>query len=233
MPWTDLTEAPTEWPAPNAAFNGERGTELYDAYISAMAYAEECGFDWVAANEHHYSPYSLMANCNLVGAALTQRTKNVKLAMLGNLLPLLNPIRVAEEYAMLDVMSGGRLVAGFVRGIPHEYIAYNVDPSQSRARTARGARVDRQGMDRAGSLRLGRRALPVSVGVDLAATAPKTASAHSAVRVRTTSPRNSSANTRPCSAWRWSPISTPPPAPSTSIIASRARMITNRCQTMC
>jgi len=134
MPWTDLTDAPTEWPAPNSPFNGERGTELYGAYISAMAHAEECGFDWVAANEHHYSPYSLMANCNLVGAALTQRTKNVKLAMLGNLLPLLNPIRVAEEYAMLDVMSGGRLVAGFVRGIPHEYIAYNVDPSQSRAR---------------------------------------------------------------------------------------------------
>jgi alkanesulfonate monooxygenase SsuD/methylene tetrahydromethanopterin reductase-like flavin-dependent oxidoreductase (luciferase family) len=54
--------------------------------------------------------------------------------MLGNLLPILNPIRVAEEYAMLDVMSGGRLVAGFVRGIPHEYISYNIPPSQSRAR---------------------------------------------------------------------------------------------------
>jgi alkanesulfonate monooxygenase SsuD/methylene tetrahydromethanopterin reductase-like flavin-dependent oxidoreductase (luciferase family) len=134
MPWTDLTEAPTEWPAPNAPFSGERGTELYDNYISTMAYAETCGFDWVAANEHHFSPYSLMANCNLVGAALTQRTKSIKLAMLGNLLPLLNPIRVAEEYAMLDVMSGGRLVAGFVRGIPHEYIAYNVAPSESRQR---------------------------------------------------------------------------------------------------
>jgi alkanesulfonate monooxygenase SsuD/methylene tetrahydromethanopterin reductase-like flavin-dependent oxidoreductase (luciferase family) len=134
MPWPDLTEAPTEWPAPNASFDGERGTELYESYISTMAYAEQCGFDWVAANEHHFSPYSLMANCNLVGAALIQRTKHVKLAMLGNLLPLLNPIRVAEEYAMLDVMSGGRLIAGFVRGIPHEYIAYNVAPSESRAR---------------------------------------------------------------------------------------------------
>jgi alkanesulfonate monooxygenase SsuD/methylene tetrahydromethanopterin reductase-like flavin-dependent oxidoreductase (luciferase family) len=134
MPWPDLDAAPTEWPARNAMFDGERGTELYESYISTMAYAESCGFDWVAANEHHFSPYSLMANCNLVGAALTQRTKNIKLAMLGNLVPLLNPIRVAEEYAMLDVMSGGRLIAGFVRGIPHEYIAYNVAPSESRAR---------------------------------------------------------------------------------------------------
>ena len=134
MPWPDLTEPPTEWPARNAMFDGERGTELYENYISTMAYAEQCGFDWVGANEHHFSPYSLMANCNLIGAALSQRTKRVKLAMLGNLVPLLNPIRVAEEYAMLDVISGGRLVAGFVRGIPHEYIAYNVAPSESRDR---------------------------------------------------------------------------------------------------
>jgi alkanesulfonate monooxygenase SsuD/methylene tetrahydromethanopterin reductase-like flavin-dependent oxidoreductase (luciferase family) len=51
--------------------------------------------------------------------------------MLGALLPLNNPVRVAEEYAMLDVMSGGRLMAGLIRGIPNEYIAYGVDPSES------------------------------------------------------------------------------------------------------
>lgn len=64
-----------------------------------------------------------MANRNLIGAVLSQRTQTIKLAMLGNLTPLLNPIRVAEEYAMIDVMSGGRLVAGLIRGVPHEYIA--------------------------------------------------------------------------------------------------------------
>lgn len=64
-----------------------------------------------------------MANRNLIGAVLSQRTQTIKLAMLGNLIPLLNPIRVAEEYAMIDVMSGGRLVAGLIRGVPHEYIA--------------------------------------------------------------------------------------------------------------
>lgn len=134
MPWTDLEETPTQWPARNAPFDGERGTELYETYLTTMAKAEECGFDWVGANEHHFSPYSMMSNCNLIGAALSQRTKGIKLAMLGNLLPLLNPVRVAEEYSMLDVISGGRLVAGFVRGIPHEYIAYNVSPDESRGR---------------------------------------------------------------------------------------------------
>ena len=134
MPWTDLDEPPTEWPVPNRAFDGARAKQFYDAYTEAMVFAESCGFDWVGCNEHHFSPYGLMSNCNLVGAQLAYRTKSIGLAMLGNLVPLLNPIRVAEEYAMLDCMSGGRLVAGFVRGIPHEYIAYNVDPSQSRGR---------------------------------------------------------------------------------------------------
>jgi alkanesulfonate monooxygenase SsuD/methylene tetrahydromethanopterin reductase-like flavin-dependent oxidoreductase (luciferase family) len=139
MPWTDLTEAPAQWPASNAAFVPERGKELYDNYIHTMAFAEQCGFDWVGCNEHHFSPYGLMANCNLIGAALSQRTRTIKLAMLGNLIPLLNPIRVAEEYAMVDVMSDGRLVAGMIRGVPHEYIAYNIVPDESRERLREAA----------------------------------------------------------------------------------------------
>ena len=92
--------------------------------------------------------------------------------MFGNLVPLLNPIRVAEEYAMLDVMSGGRLIAGFMRGIPHEYVAYNIPPERILG-TARGSvRADRQGVDRARALRLGGQALQVSRGVDLAAPDP-------------------------------------------------------------
>jgi alkanesulfonate monooxygenase SsuD/methylene tetrahydromethanopterin reductase-like flavin-dependent oxidoreductase (luciferase family) len=80
-----------------------------------------------------------MANCNLIGLVLAQRTKTIGLAMLGNLIPLLNPIRVAEEYAMIDVMSGGRLIAGMIRGVPHEYIAYNVVPGESRERLREAA----------------------------------------------------------------------------------------------
>src|SRR5436305_7683565 len=120
MPWTDLTEAPAQWPASNSAFVPERGKELCDNYIATMAFAEECGFDWVGCNEHHFSPYGLMPNPNLIGAILAHRTKTIKIAILGNILPINNPVRVAEEYAMIDVLSGGRLVAGFMRGIPHE-----------------------------------------------------------------------------------------------------------------
>jgi alkanesulfonate monooxygenase SsuD/methylene tetrahydromethanopterin reductase-like flavin-dependent oxidoreductase (luciferase family) len=123
----------------NSGFDPQRGKQLYDSYIDTMAFAEDCGFDWVGCNEHHFSPYGLMANCNLIGAVLAQRTRTIRLAMLGNLIPLLNPIRVAEEYAMLDVMSGGRLIAGMIRGVPHEYIAYNVVPDESRARLREAA----------------------------------------------------------------------------------------------
>lgn len=131
MPWTDIEETDQDWPVANKRFVPDRATALYETYIDTMVYAEECGFDWIGCNEHHFSPYGLMSNCNLIGTVLIQRTERARIAMFGNLVPLLNPIRVAEEYAMLDVMSGGRLIAGFMRGIPHEYVAYNIAPSES------------------------------------------------------------------------------------------------------
>jgi alkanesulfonate monooxygenase SsuD/methylene tetrahydromethanopterin reductase-like flavin-dependent oxidoreductase (luciferase family) len=133
MPYDGL-ETQELWPVRNTHFDPKRGQQLYENYIDCIAFAEECGFDWLGCNEHHFSPYGMMANCNLIGAALINRTRNAKLAMIGNLVPMLNPIRVAEEYAMLDVMSGGRLIAGFMRGVPHEYLAYNIAPGESRSR---------------------------------------------------------------------------------------------------
>ena len=77
------------------------------------------------------SPYGLMPNPNLTAAAVIERTETAGILQSGNIVPLTNPIRIAEEYAMLDVQSGGRLIAGFMRGIPHEYVAYNVSPDDS------------------------------------------------------------------------------------------------------
>jgi alkanesulfonate monooxygenase SsuD/methylene tetrahydromethanopterin reductase-like flavin-dependent oxidoreductase (luciferase family) len=100
-----------------------------------MAYCEELGFDGVVFNEHHYSAYGTMPSPNLIASALSQRTKRIKIGVLGNILPLRNhPVRVAEEYAMIDCLSNGRLIAGFVRGIPPEYIWYGVNPGESRGR---------------------------------------------------------------------------------------------------
>jgi hypothetical protein len=134
MPYPEFDRTPHEWPVSTAGIDSNRLTTLYRDYIDQMADAEDYGFDWVGCNEHHFSPYGLMSNPNLIASTLANRTSRAKIAVVGNLLPLLNPIRVAEEYAMIDVMSGGRLIAGFLRGIPHEYIAYNIPPDQSRSR---------------------------------------------------------------------------------------------------
>ena len=75
------------------------------------------GFDGLGVNEHHQNAYGLMPSPNIMAAALTRRTHNANLVVLGNSIALYNPpVRVAEEFAMLDVLSGGRLVAGFPVG---------------------------------------------------------------------------------------------------------------------
>ena len=77
------------------------------------------GFDGICVNEHHQNAYGLMPSPNLMAAALARRTKNAALVVMGNSLALYNPpTRVAEEFAMLDCLSGGRLVAGFPVGTP-------------------------------------------------------------------------------------------------------------------
>ena len=73
----------------------------------------------------------------VMAGALSQLVRRAKIAVLGPTLPILNPVRVAEELAMLDTMSGGRVVAGMMRGTPNEYVTYNINPSESRERSPR------------------------------------------------------------------------------------------------
>jgi alkanesulfonate monooxygenase SsuD/methylene tetrahydromethanopterin reductase-like flavin-dependent oxidoreductase (luciferase family) len=120
---------------PNELYDPVKGRDLYAAYIDTLAYADELGFDGVCVNEHHQNAYGLMPSPNLIAAALTQRTRRCKIAVIGNALPLYNPpLRVAEEFAMLDVLSGGRLVAGMVIGGGPEYYSCNVNPTHARER---------------------------------------------------------------------------------------------------
>ena len=70
----------------------------------------------------------------MMAAVAAQRTKKLKFLMLGNLVPLHNPLRIAEELAMADTMSRGRILSGFARGVPREYNVYGVSMGESRAR---------------------------------------------------------------------------------------------------
>jgi alkanesulfonate monooxygenase SsuD/methylene tetrahydromethanopterin reductase-like flavin-dependent oxidoreductase (luciferase family) len=118
---------------PNSLYDPVKGHDLYREYINTLAYADELGFDGICVNEHHQNAYGLMPSPNIIAGALTQRTKRCKIAVIGNALPLYNPVlRVAEEMAMLDVMSGGRLVSGMVIGGGPEYFSYQVNPTHAR-----------------------------------------------------------------------------------------------------
>ena len=94
-------------------------------------------------NEHHNAPFCMQARTNMFGAILAAITKRVKIVLLGNPLPLTdNPVQLAEELAMIDMISKGRLVSGFVRGGGQEQLANGVNPAFNRERFDRGARPD-------------------------------------------------------------------------------------------
>ncbi len=100
-------------------FDPEVGHRAYNDYLDELEYADAEGFDGICVNEHHSNAYGLMPSPNVMAAALARRTSKAKLVVLGNSVALYNPvIRIAEEMAMIDVLSGGRLVAGFPVGTP-------------------------------------------------------------------------------------------------------------------
>ncbi|HVH75454.1 MAG TPA: LLM class flavin-dependent oxidoreductase [Stellaceae bacterium] len=121
------------YPLPKRHFDAATAVRTYEEHLEAWELLDELGFDGVGFNEHHCSPYGLMNSPNLMAAA-AQRTKRLKLLIYGNLLPLHEPLRLAEELAMLDCLSQGRLISGFARGIPREYQVHNVPLAESRAR---------------------------------------------------------------------------------------------------
>lgn len=134
MPWTEASDD-VAWPYSEDQFDPEIGPGLYEDYLSQFEYCEELGFDAVGVNEHHYTAYGLMPSPNLVASNIANRTSDIQISVMGNVLPIRgHPIRVAEEIAMLDNISDGRILSGFVRGIPTEYSAYNVNPDESRGR---------------------------------------------------------------------------------------------------
>ena len=123
MPWPYLPDDFREkhhsvWvDIPNKLYDPQKGHFVYHQYMDQLEYAEQVGFDGIGCNEHHQNGYGLMPSPNIIAAGLSRRTSKAAIAVIGNSLALYNPpIRVAEEFAMLDVMSGGRLLAGFPVG---------------------------------------------------------------------------------------------------------------------
>lgn len=119
----------------NQFFDAQQGSRLYNERLEEYLYAEEVGVDGIMLNEHHNAPFCMDARINLAGAMLAATTKRVKIVLLGNPLPISdNPIQIAEELGIIDMVSKGRLVSGFVRGGGTEQLANNSNPGYNRER---------------------------------------------------------------------------------------------------
>ena len=113
---------------PNSNIDPVKAADLYHRYLDEWLLADDLGFD-IFANEHHSTPTCMTASVNLILAILARQTRKARLLGLG--LPIgirTDPLRVAEDLAMIDVISRGRLEMGFIKGVPYEFSAANRSP---------------------------------------------------------------------------------------------------------
>ncbi|MEY7851753.1 LLM class flavin-dependent oxidoreductase [Natrarchaeobius sp. A-rgal3] len=133
MPYKEATD--DAWPFPNDTYDPELGSTYYNEYLDFLELAEEYGYDGIGVNEHHFSAYGMQPSPVVTAANLAARTDDIRIGFFGNVVATrANPVRLAEEIAMLDNISEGRIVSGFPRGIPTEYAALGVDIEESRSR---------------------------------------------------------------------------------------------------
>lgn len=126
---------------PNTNYDPEKGHALYQRYLKEMVLADQLGFDALVVNEHHNTVYSMMPTPNLIAAALIPQTKRARICVWGTPPNLMMPNRLAEEYAMLDVMSGGRLEVAFPLGTGMEYWANPSNPASAREKFRESLKV--------------------------------------------------------------------------------------------
>ncbi|PKB82525.1 MAG: hypothetical protein BZY88_04085 [SAR202 cluster bacterium Io17-Chloro-G9] len=134
MAYADRHKFAAGWPVPPSYQDPQISMQSYQDGMEECEFAEEMGFDWVSVSEHHYSGNRTTPNPAVMAAAVAERCKRAKIALFGQLLPLSNPVRAAEEIGMLDNLTGGRLVVSFMRGTPTEDQVYGVNPGEGRAR---------------------------------------------------------------------------------------------------
>ena len=111
---------------------GKTEHRIFQEQLETLRTAEDLGFDYLWAPEHHFTEYGFCASPLLTLAAMATVTKRIRLASGVVVLPFNDPVRIAEESAMVDLMSDGRLELGVGRGFqPVEFRGFGVDPAHS------------------------------------------------------------------------------------------------------
>ena len=113
----------------NEIYDSYLAADLYNRYLDEKLYAEEMGFDGLMLNEHHGTPFCMGGAMNVEASILARITQRAKIVLLGNILPLWDdPLWLVEQLSMIDLISRGRLVSGWVRGTGRESVAHNIEP---------------------------------------------------------------------------------------------------------
>jgi alkanesulfonate monooxygenase SsuD/methylene tetrahydromethanopterin reductase-like flavin-dependent oxidoreductase (luciferase family) len=139
MPYVHLPENHKEFHStwvdfPNRYYDPEKGHTLYQRYFEQLVLADRLGYDALVVNEHHNTVYSMMATPNLIAATLIAQTGRARICVWGVPPNFMLPNRLAEEYAILDVLSKGRLEIAFPLGTGMEYWSNPVNPATARAK---------------------------------------------------------------------------------------------------
>ena len=109
--------------------------QRYRDVLAQIELGDTLGFDVAWLGEIHFSrTFSILADPLMVLAAAAQRTTRIRLGTAVTLLPLHNPIKIAEEAATADILSDGRLEFGVSRGVAYQYPGYGILPEESRER---------------------------------------------------------------------------------------------------
>ncbi len=121
-------------------FDPQVGHRAYNNFIDEMELAASLGFDGIGVNEHHANAYALGPSPNLIASILARTSQDAALLVLGDSIALYNPpLRIAEEMALIDCISGGRLIAGFPVGSPMDTVfAYGTNPAHLREKYDEG-----------------------------------------------------------------------------------------------
>src|SRR6187401_3231027 len=107
----------------------------FDGNLDRLVRLEGDGFEGVFFSEHHFLN-SLSPTPNLLIAALAKMTTRMRLGVMGNVLAFHQPFRLAEELAMLDYLTDGRLEIGVASGVPPEFLFVDMPPQEIRPRFA-------------------------------------------------------------------------------------------------
>lgn len=115
--------------------------QAFEELLEQILLTERLGFGDAWFAEHHHSDYGMLASPNLMIAALARQTKRLRFGNLVSVLPLYDPMRLAEECGMLDILTNGRLNVGLGRGVPKDDMKHRLDRDTAQARFEEGIEI--------------------------------------------------------------------------------------------